>query len=64
MIAFLTEHGYTIWTLLVLTIMWVIAIKNSQGPLTPEENQAIMDSLEHRQNSRWLPTTKSRWGED
>ena len=64
MIAFLNEYGYTIWALLVLMIMWVIAIKKAEGPPTVSEQQEIMDSLEHRHNSKWLHTTKSRWGED
>lgn len=63
MIAFLTEYGYTIWTLLVLMIMWVVAIKNSEGPMTPVEKSNVVQSLNGRQ-SFLLNTTKSRWGEE
>ena len=64
MIQFLNEYGYTIITIEILMILWVITIKKAEGPPTAVEQQEIMDSLEHRQNSKWLNTTTSRWGEE
>lgn len=64
MIAFLNEYGYQIIMIELLLIWLVILYQSKQPPLTAEENEVIMESLEHRQNSRWLHTTKSRWGED
>lgn len=64
MITFLTEFGYTILTLLTLMILWAIAVKSAEGSPTTEENNAIMDSIQHRENSFLMNRTESKWGKE
>jgi hypothetical protein len=61
-IDFLSEHGYSVLVIFCLVTIYVIAYKVvEEGPPTAKENQAILDSLEHRK-SFLLNTTESKWG--
>ena len=64
MIQFLNEYGVILVVIELMAIQLVILHQETKSPLTKLENQAIMDSVEHRKNSFLMNRTVSRWGED
>jgi len=55
MIEFLNEHGYSIWVILLLLILWVFIRKARVEPLTKQEQ---------RKHSFLMERTESKWGTD
>lgn len=64
MIAFLNDGGYLIWIVLLILTLAVIFSKWVEGPPTSAENDEIMRSISHRENSFLMKRTESKWGTD
>lgn len=52
-----------VWALLMLAIAIICFIK-SKEVVTEEDNNAIMDSIKHRENSFLMKRTESKWGKE